>query len=365
MKKPLAIALFAIALSPAVHAGSISLDSRADFEANQFNDAAENSTAGLLGISGNPRDNHRFSLHSLRVDFKGELTEGTDFRLRQRLNRSAVPVSERDQLNNSTDFAYIEHQWMENFETQIGKFNTDIGGIEGMTASPDLYFTSLSYKQQDPLRYATGLKGMFKFGDHELDVMTFNQQTDADENGTAANGGFNQNREAYGAVLKGSFMDQALTPVLSMHEENLQGTDATGIAAAAKKYSFYAAAVKYEMAPIFIELDYLYNTFRDRTVVGETDKSSTLVGTLGYRMDNWVLKLKAETSEDETFTALNTSTKPDQNTYAAVVEYLPTNDKHFRYHLAYINRDVKPDAGDTLNQQQLLAGVRLFADFLK
>lgn len=369
MKTLLVAALVTTSLGTAAQAGMISLDSRADFEVNQFNDAAENSTTGLLGIGMNPRDNHRFALHTLRVDFKGNFTEDTTFRLRQRFNKSPASMTTRDNLSDSTDFAYIQHRWMEGFETQFGKFTTDIGGLEGMTSSPDLYFKSLAFEEEDPLRYATGLKGIFSFGDHQLDLMTFNQQSNADDNGTAADGGFNQNREAYGVVFKGSFMDKAWSPVLSMHEDNLQTstTAATGSTQTqvARKYTFYSASLKYEMMPIFAEIDYLYNTYRDRTFVGETDKTNTLVGTLGYRMDNWVFKLRGENSEAEIFSAASTSTKPKQNTYSAAIEYLPTNDKHFRYHLAYVTREAKPAAGAALNHQQMIAGVRLFADFLK
>jgi len=119
------------------------------------------------------------------------------------------------------------------------------------------------------------------------------------------------------------------------------------------------------------ELDYLYDTMKDATVVNETNKTTSIVGTVGARMDNWVAKLKAESSEAEVFTAANTSGKNKYNGYQAAVEYLPANDKNFRYHVAYVTRDFKPDTAagaantDTQTTQTVFAGVRILADFLK
>ncbi|MEZ0390932.1 MAG: porin, partial [Pseudobdellovibrionaceae bacterium] len=138
MKHALVTAFVTAALGLNAFAGSISLDSRADYEATTYNDAAK----AAIG----KRDNQRFALTSLRLDSKGNLNEQTSFRLRFRLNKGSLNVSEaQDNLNNSIDYAYIQHNWMENLGFQIGKFGTDIGGIEGMTNSADLYLKSQAY----------------------------------------------------------------------------------------------------------------------------------------------------------------------------------------------------------------------------
>lgn len=359
MKKLLITALAAITLSATANAGSISLDARGDFEVNQYNDAAE-------AAATNPRDNHRFLLHTLRLDSVGNLNESTSYRLRFRFNNGALGSrNTRDNLNSAIDFSYIQHRFMENFSVQLGKFGTDIGGIEGMTAGPDLYLTSEAYSEQSPLRYGTGIKGSYSIVDQEFAIMTTNQQTDADENGGTA-GGFNQDREAFGIVYKGNFMDKTLMPVLSYHEDNLQPTDTTGVAALAKKNTYSGAGLKFDMSPFFVEADYLYNVFGSRSVDDQDDKVTTAVATIGGRMmENFVLKAKYEYTEEETYTAGTTSGKDKINGYQLAFEYLPTGEKHFRYHVAYVQKDTKPETGDTRTSQQALAGVRIFHDFLK
>ncbi|MEZ0391488.1 MAG: hypothetical protein ACAH59_04685, partial [Pseudobdellovibrionaceae bacterium] len=279
----------------------------------------------------------------------------------------------------------IQHNWMENLGFQIGKFGTDIGGIEGMTNSADLYLKSqaygggtltttnalgtVSYLETENYRYATGLKAMSKFAGNEISLMLLNQETPAVDGA----GKFYQSRNGYGLVWKGEFLDQTLKPVLSWHQDNLQtqaNVPAVTMANTSdKKYDYYAAGLKYDWEPFFIELDYLYNTYLNRSTVDEADKTSSVVGTLGGRMENWVARLKVESSETEIFTGTGSSTKPKLMGYQAALEYLPTGDKSYRYHLAYVQKDQMPDlsgaGSDTQTVQQVFAGVRLFADFLK
>jgi hypothetical protein len=384
MKKLVAtLMMTAIGVSTAHAAGSISMDARSDFEVNQYNDEAERGQSA--------RDNHRFVLQTLRLDAKGNLSEQTLFRLRFKLNNGALgQQNRRDSINNAIDFAYVQQNFLENLSLQLGKFGTDIGGIEGMTASPDLYMRSFAYSgtsslggrtanpagtnlvllETDSFRYSTGAKLLWTMADQELDFMVTNQQSDATEGGA-----FVQNREGYGVVYKGSFFEKALLPVLSYHEDNVQTTPdvQAGPAVADKKFQYYGGGLKYDFAPIFLEADYLYNTYRDRSVVGEIDKTTTIVATLGTRWENFVARLKFEDSQAEIFTVAGVSGKNKINGYQLALEYLPANDKNFRYHVAYVQKDLKPDANaiaasvgtSTQSTQQVVAGVRIFADFLK
>ncbi len=375
MKRQILTTLVTTALGCAAFAGSLSLDSRADIENTNYNDAARaagttNVNTGAVTCAAGSDCNHdftRFNLQTLRLDGKGNFTDATSFRLRFRLNSGANlgTTNARDSLNSAIDFGYIQHNLMDGLSLQMGKFGTDIGGIEGMTSGADLYFTSQAYNEEQSLRYATGLKAIYAFADQEISAMVVNETVDADANGATA-GGFNQTRNAAGIVYKGAFMDKTLSPVLSYHEDNLQPTATTGTASFIdKKNTFAAIGFKYDWAPIFVEVDYHYNTYKNRTIMDETDKTNTVAGTLGYRMENFVAKLKAESSESEVFSAASTSTKPKYNGYQAAVEYLPTNDKNFRYHVAYVSRDTKPETGDTQTTQSVFVGTRLFADFLK
>jgi hypothetical protein len=382
MKKQILTTLVTTAFGCAAFAGSWSLDSRADLESTTYNDAAKaaattdvNTLTPNCAAGSDCNSNYtRFNLQTLRLDGKGNFTDATSFRLRFRLNNGAslATTNARDSLNSAIDFAYIQHNLMDGLSLQLGKFGTDIGGIEGMTSGADLYLTSQAYNEETSLRYATGIKAIYTFADQEISAMVMNESVNADANGaTGGSGpgaGFNQTRNAAGIVYKGSFMDKTLSPVLSYHEDNLQPTTttaATNTSFIDRKNSFAAVGLKYDWAPIFVEVDYHYNTYKNRSIMDETDKTSTVAGTIGYRMENFVAKLKAEGSETEIFSAASTSTKPKYNGYQAAVEYLPTNDKNFRYHVAYVSRDTKPETGDTQTTQSVFVGTRLFADFLK
>jgi hypothetical protein len=257
---------------------------------------------------------------------------------------------------------------MDNLSLQMGKFTTDIGGIEGMTSGADLYFNSQAWTEENTIRYSTGLKAIYTMAEQEVDVMVVNEEVDASSNGvTTTTGGFNQTRNAAGIVYKGSFMDKSLMPVVNYFEDNLQPTGGAGAANFTdKKNAFALVGLKYDFSPVFVELDYHMNTYKNKSVMDETDKDNSFVGTVGYKAtDNIVAKLKYEASEVETFSAANTSAKTKYNGYQAAVEYLPTGDKNFRYHVAYVSRDTKPEVGDTRTTQTVFVGTRLLADFLK
>jgi len=222
------------------------LDARTDYEANTYNDAIAT------------RNSTRFNLQTLRLDYKGALSDATSFRLRYRFNNPSSKVNAStaaasyrlaDSASSSLDFAYVEQKMMDNLSLQIGKFNTDIGGIEGLTSGADLYFTSQAYGDQSPLRYATGAKLIYKMADQEVDLMSTNQETDA----VAAPAGsaaatFSQNHETVGIVYKGSFMDKTLMPVVSWHNDKAQASSLNG---RDMEFNFYSAGLKYDFAPIF------------------------------------------------------------------------------------------------------------------
>lgn len=355
MKKLLLTTLMMSALGTAAQAGSIGLDARADYEATTYNDAAK--------AAGNLSNYNRFNLQTLRVDYKGNFDEATSFRLRFRLNKgtSLATTNKRDSVNDAIDFAYVQRKLIPDLNLAVGKFATDIGGNEGLTSGADMYFTSAAYGEQNAFRYGTGAKLLYTFMDQEIDLMVSNQQTDAVNESSQ----FNQTREGSGLVYKGSFLDKSLSPILSWHRDSIQPSGATGAASRLREANYYAAGLKYDFAPLFVELDYLYDTWKDQSVQDETDKTTSAVATVGARLDNWVGKLKYESSEVETFSAASTSAKDKYNGYQVAAEYLSSSDKTLRYHVAYMSRDTKPATGDTRNTQSVYAGVRILADFLK
>ncbi len=384
MKKILITALVTAAMGSLAQAGSISLDTRTDIESKNFNDAY------------NTRGYSRIDLQTLRVDAKGNFSDATSFRLRFLLNKSAYnnatntlntqpladyPVNAKDNLSDRINFAYVQQKLGDNLSLQLGKLFFDIGGIEGGTSGADLYFTSYAFNEQSILRYATGAKLIYMMGDQEFNVSAVNQQTDAATTPVTIPTptpatlplNFDQNHQAFGLVYKGSFLDKTLLPIVSYHTDSVQSTDAAPYVAGKttssldKKYDYYTVGLKYDFNPMFVELDYVLNNLKSKTVDGETDATSTLVGTLGYKMENWVAKLKYETTTAQVATGVGASRKDQVNAYQIAAEYMPTGDKNLRYHFAYVSRDTKPDIAGvgTKTDQTALVGVRLLADFLK
>lgn len=351
MRKLLIAGLMTSAVAVAANAGSISFDSRADYEAKNYNDAS------------NTRNYNKINMQTLRLDAKGNFNEDVSYRLRVRFNKTATTMRTADSMDSTTDFAYIQHKVMEGLSLQFGKIGTEIGGFEGMTPGSDLYFTSAAYgtsadAQQGALRYATGAKIIYTVADQEFNLMTVNQQTDA------VNTTFSQTHEAMGVVYKGSFMDKTLLPYLSYFMDDVQGTAAGVID---KKYNYMTAGIKWDAKPVFVEVDYSINNYKNKSITDETDTTSSAVATVGYQLDNWVAKLKYEGSEVKTFTAANTSGKLTYTGMQLAAEYMPTADKNFRYHAAYMTRDTKSDAAgaQTMTEQTAIVGVKLYADFLK
>lgn len=361
MRKLLIAGLMTSAVAVAAHAGSISFDSRADYEAKNYNDAS------------NTRNYNKMYMQTLRLDAKGNFDEATSYRLRVRFNKTATAMRTADSLNDSTDFAFIQHKVMDNLSFQLGKLGTEIGGFEGMTAGSDLYFLSQAYGEQTALRYATGAKIIYTVAGQELNFMTVNQQTDpasANASSTAVN--FDQTHNAMGLVYKGSFMDKALLPYVSYFMDDVQAVGTASSATPAvltkgtdKKYNYMTVGIKWDAKPVFVEADYSMNNYKNKSVMDETDTTNSIVATVGYQLDNWVAKLKYEGSEVKTFTAANTSTKATLTGMQLAAEYMPSGDKNFRYHVAYMTRDTKPETGDTQTSQTVIAGFKLYADFLK
>lgn len=363
MNKLILGSLVTLAVGSAAQAGSWSADLRADYNSTQYNEAARLSGTSPTGSTTDVRDNNRFTLQNLRLDGAGKFNDALTYRVRFRLNQPTYTVRAADGLNNWVDFAFMQHKISDSFALQMGKFFTDVNGFEGMLSGADLYTTSEAYNETNRIRFATGLKAIYKLGDHEISAMAFNPGDDAA--GTAADGtgtAFDQNRFGTGVVFKGNFMDKTLMPVLSYHEENLQQT-ATG--AAERKYTYMTAAVKYDMAPFFVEFDYHMNTYKGETSQEEKNTTTGPVVHAGYKVsDNMIAKIKYHMSEEKRFAGATESKATYTGTQLAL-EYMPTAEKNFRYHLAYTNVDKKPETGDTQKQTNVIAGVRVFHDFLK
>ncbi|HEY8269309.1 MAG TPA: porin [Pseudobdellovibrionaceae bacterium] len=345
------------------HANTLNYDFRGDWQSYTYNTAA-----GLP-------DSTRFYLKTGRLDFKGNLNDRFSYQLRWGFYKPAVDTgitnAKRDSLNSSVEYAYVTDKMSDLFALSLGKVNTEIGGLEGATAGPDLYLVSPNYQHTavktlsganiginqsgaSNILYMTGAKGDFNFLDQHIYVMVLNNIADSADPA----GNFNQNRGLMGLTWKGSFFDKALTGLASYHEVSPQSaTGDTG-----NKHNFISAGVKYDTSSWVGSLEYTTTTYKDGAS-GNKDTLTSEIAKFGYKLDQWTPRLELFSSEEEIGIGTTTGTNKFMG-YGVVVEYKPTAE-NFRYHLAYNTISAKPISGDTQTRTEIVLGARLLGDFLK
>lgn len=352
MKKFSSLILATLLSAPVAFAGSINLEMRDDLTSTSYNDAA-------LAASTNNKNNYKFNLQTLRVDAKGSASDTVSYRLRFRLNKDAVAAKKRETGNDWVDFAFLTQKLSDNFSITGGKFNSDIGGLEGMTPGSDLYLTSFGFSQISNLLYHTGVKFSAAFDTNTIDFEVANQEYDS-LSGT----GLDQNRSVYGLVYKGAFLEKTLMPVLSYFvSPQSTGTVAgSGATTDTSKYTYTNAGIRYIFNGLTADFDYGM-IGKKETVNATTDENSTnAVLKVSYPIDAWKPALKYYTSA-KTTTSAGTDTK---TTYdgAELSAEMKASDV-LRYHFAYNMANTKPATGDTQTTTMMYAGLKLYTDILK
>lgn len=362
-------------LSSAAFAGSISLDLRGDLKSFDYNDAAGNG------------DYYKFILNTGRVDFKGDLNTDISYRLRLRFDKdtsSASAYNSNENATNGVDYAYITHKMSDSCSLTVGKQASDIGGIEGNTPSADIYLLSPSYSgfgsgdvfaTSDKFTvgannyafrgikadlYMTGAKYTHKFSDSQiLSVGAYNNE------GVQSP----QNKSMLGAIYNGFFSDKAFRLLLSYHTAAANRLDTATSKYSDKDMSTYlAAGLGYKLDVWDFTFDYLLNTIKgnDSTAAADyTFTNSTMILNIRYAMENWTPILRYYMSDDKLDISTTSANKGMHSGIGVAAEYKPNKDANFRYHFAANSHTYKPNTGNDLTALEVLAGVRIMADFLK
>jgi len=342
MKKLLLLATIA---SSTAFAGSISLDTRVDSDSATYNTA------------NGGKNNSKFYLQTGRVDYKGKATDDLSFRLRLRFNEDQATVNKTDKVNKTVDHANVTHK-MGDYALTAGKFDIMTAGFEGATAGSDMYFTSVGYKGTasgvaELNRYATGANLAYTMGDHTVNFMILNgKDTTSSE----------QSRNMYGLVYKGSLMDKTLNLIASYHLQSVPYTSNSSIENSNDTYTTVGA--QYKMTNWSTSLDYSMYEAIGSASSNKKDKTDSIVLHGSYDATEMLtakLKLESSTEKDGN----QNDAKVTTTGYGAALEIKPIKDADFRYHVAYTNKDVKPETGDTKTESHIIAGLKLQADFLK
>jgi hypothetical protein len=343
-------------------AGQLNLEMRSDLTSTTYNDAA-------LAASASNKSNYMFNLQSLKLDGKGSLSDSISFRLKLLLNKPSVVETKRETANNWAEMAYLTNKVNDLVTVTAGKFNSEIGGWEANTARTDLYMVSQGFNEINGLRYHDGLKVGFNFGEeNNLALEVTNQEADS-LSGTK----LDQNRSVYGAVYKGSFLDKSLMPIVSYFNSPLStgnngqagsgGTVSTTTDSATNTYS--NLGLRWTDSIWTADIDYGMVTKKEVGSANVDHEITNTVAKLSYKIDSFTPAVKWFGAEDKTKTtgAADSTVKYDGAEFS--VDYKPVAEQNLRYHLAYSMVNTKPNTGDTQTTTSMVAGLTLYADFLK
>ncbi len=385
MNKFLLLAIAAATIQ--AQAGSINFDMRTDMLSQDYNDAAL--ASGATGV-----DNYSFRIQTGRLDYKGSLNEKTSFRARVRFaTKDQGAIEKRDSTNATLDHASATYKFSDMLQLTMGKTSTEVGGNEGNSAGPDLYFTSEAYsgggflgKVQTAapanglslagfsnLIYATGAKlGIILNQSNTINLMAFDLDANTGRGrppativaGTAASDVLQgtataQNKSMLGVSYFGNFMEKTLSVIASYHTQTI----------AEDVNSNYAAlGVGFTFGSFVIQGDYAVNNYN--SIVGAFKPKDSLTSTnvrLVYNIDPTLAAQVKVTASEEKFDQTTVASSTNKYAgYGAAIEWKPKAEDVFRYHAAYQSRSETPDnGGDSRQLAEFIVGMRINADFLK
>ncbi|MBL7543636.1 MAG: hypothetical protein JNL11_07445 [Bdellovibrionaceae bacterium] len=339
--------LFVILLfvSSFVFAGSVNFDFRFDSDSSSFNNAAK--------ASGR-KPTTRYAMTTGRVDFKGNLNQDVNYRLRWRLDRSdATTINKTDAFTTQVDLAYVQDRLMDGLNLTIGKFSSEIGSVEGNIPAPDNYMMSQAYRQisSQGFLYVSGAKLTYHFDEHESSVYVVNQ---SDATATS------QSKSTYGLTYQARLMEKKLKPIVGyLYDEKQSSTSTSKMST-----TITSVGVAWDPKPYFINFDYLIYAQKNISAGDTDDTWTTMLVDAGYDFDGIIPKFKYETTQKKISTAA-ASGVDKYDGFSLGVEYKPYPQDIYRYHLMVTQMTLEPQVGESEYEQHIIAGVRIYGDFLK
>jgi hypothetical protein len=363
MFKFLPIILFSISAS-----ASLNFDFRMDYRTVNYNDDAASKNFST------------FNVKTGRLDYQGVLSDDISFRTRIALNKDGANASGSHEsgLQKAVEYAYVTHKLNDSLALTLGRYASDIGAFEGMTPGGDLYLVSAGFSGSGPTSttlgastatkvsasntylYITGAKLTYKLESQTISLMAANPVNVITGAGTDTA----QSRLMTGAVYKGGFLDKNLNFVASYHSV---GTPTTSTPGKDDNLNLIGIGVTYLFADNMLGFDSLMNTYKRNVGVDtRSEKSNSMIATYAYKGHETITPMLKYTQTTETPDSATSTNKTVVTGTSAVVEYKPAKDQIYRYHVAYsIMSDKTDGATGTPAQTEILAGMRINADFLK
>lgn len=333
----------------------VNIDLRADYDSLNWSNSA------------NP-DSARFNVPAGRLEVKGNLNEQVAYRFRYRFDRILADTTYRDSLGTAVEFATITHKMTDQLSLTLGKFNSEGGGIEqAFVPASDLYFKSQAYRDMSTqggrnyILFVTGAKLSYNVQDQIISLVYADlPAVDSTTNGAAATAAnFDQKSGLVGLVYRGTFADKTILPLVSYYTFAPPNSSLSE----RPKNSYYDASLKFDQPTWYVFADYNNYVYENQTVAGKDDTTNSVVAEVGFKKDQYVMKLKMENSNTEVFPVSGGSVKTNYTGYGAILEWMPTKD-NFRYHVGYLNRTTNASNGAHKNlptEQHILVGMKIFA----
>lgn len=356
--------LLATAFTQGAFSEGLMLDTRFESVTTEYNDAAINASRPTSALTS--RNASSFQASRMRMLYSTKFNDQLSGKVRFNLLQNNGAPNGESKLAKFVDYGFLTHQMHENFYLSAGKLVALIGGREALTNPGDYYFTSVAGAEilgSDTIAlWPVGVALGGTFGDHKVEVLVANTTK---EDKTTNNSVDYNDQTAYmvGVSYLGSLADKMVQPNASYHIDN-ESTNS-------ENSRFMAVGSKFVFAPVEIDLDFLRNTSEMVIYPASAFSKNTtsIVGTLRYKIgDKFHVVAKVDKSTQEKQTAGGSDpafTDTDVMQWGLAAEYYPYSDVKFRYHLAYVNKDTKPDGAATQTETKIMAGIRYNLDILK
>lgn len=345
---------------------------RADLQMNDSDDKSD-----LKVDKNDDKRSKKFSLSSLKVNFSGDLTDQTAYRVRWKpgstvfskeqiksfLSEKQIP--DIDGLPGKIDYAYITHKFNDSFSLRAGKFFwTARCGREGDYNGEDVYLYSGTCDNTGVGNYKLGVGLMPSFAGQDFIISVANGD-DTQEN---------HSNFSYAVSWYGHLWNDMIQPIAyygtnaktEQYDSTRPGSQTfikTSESVTDTEWGIGTRVMIRDMA--FVEADYIRFDQKDAAVTGATDDEFTSI-VLAARlmlMDKAIqphVKYFMDTFDDGTS---NDQTSFDGTGWALALEYYPEmyKDKgvNWRFHLAYQQneKDFKFSGRDKIKTSQFLLGM--------
>lgn len=321
---------------------------------------------------------NEFGIEYLRLNFAGDLTPQTSYRVRFHLNRDTNPrpnsyavtwkgagpdgltgtaatnaddvyevnasgATNKEGVSSAVDYAYLTHNLNDNFAVRAGKFFWNgVCGREGDYNGEDVYFYSDACNQT--AFYKTGIGFMPMFSGQTLVLAITNGDTSQS----------NHRNFGYGVTWYGDIADGMIQPIVAYavdpsteQKDNVSGTKTKE---AANK-TYLTVGTRINFGDHFFEVDYVDTKSEDDTVNSSMDEQwkswvfAARARLMGGSFQPYLKYVMDEYDDDDSNKASTSSY--DRTGWGIALEYYPEMLKgkgtDWRVHAAYDERKTKFD----------------------